>query len=153
MMRRALLVVLSVCAAFMCGRAVADEHEKHAKLPAGPIHDRHELMEGIGRHAKTLGQAVKAGDKKTVGVEAEAIAAESKKITALFPPGSTHPDSRAKPEIWKDWAKFEAGAANMEKEATALAKVAGEGGDVDAASKRLFGACKSCHDAFRVPED
>jgi len=32
-------------------------------LPAGPLHDRHELMEGIGADAKAIGGAAKTGDK------------------------------------------------------------------------------------------
>lgn len=155
-MRRMLLGVMMLCSAALLwsAGAVADDHEKHkAKLPPGPIHDRHELMEGIGGHAKKIGQAVKAGDKKAIVPQAEAIAADAKKVTALFPPGSTHPESRAKPEIWQDWPKFEANAADLQKQAANLAKVASEGGDVEAASKQLFGVCKSCHDSFRIPED
>jgi cytochrome c556 len=110
-------------------------------------------MEEIGKHAKKIGDAGKAGNKKAIVPEAEAIAAKSKKAIALFPPGSTHPESRAKPEIWKDWAKFEANMAALTKAATNLATVAAADGDTGAASKELFGACKTCHDEFRVPED
>jgi cytochrome c556 len=135
------------------GLAVADHHEHEKKLPPGPIHDRHELMEGIGRRAKKIGAAAKAGDKKAMVPEAEAIAAAAKKAPALFPPGSTHPESRAKPEIWKDWAKFETDMTTMQKAATNLATVAAADGDTDTATKQLFDACKACHDQFRVPED
>jgi len=133
--------------------AFAAEEEHHAKLPAGPIRDRHELMEGIGGHAKKIGQALKAGNVKAVAPEADAIAAAAKKITALFPPGSTHKDSRAKPEIWTDWKTFESDAARLQKDAGDLAQAARTNGDVDAASKQMFGGCKSCHDSFRIPKE
>lgn len=147
------LAVLCGCALWWSIAAVADEHKHDHKLPAGPIHDRHELMEEIGRHAKKIGEAGKKGDKKAIEPEAAAIATKAEKVTALFPPGSTHPESRAKPEIWKDWAKFEADAAAMQKAAANLAQVAAAGGDTAAAGKQLFDSCKSCHDSFRVPED
>lgn len=153
-MRRMLIGVAALCgAAVWSVSVVADDHKHEHKLPPGPIHDRHELMEEIGGHAKKIGQAGKAGDKKAMVPEAEGIAAKAKTALALFPPGSTHPDSRAKPEIWKDWAKFEADMVAMEKAATNLATVAAAAGDTGAASKQLFDACKSCHDSFRVPED
>ena len=154
-MRRILMGMALFCGgAVLCSlSAVADDHEHHKKLPAGPIHDRHELMEEIGRHAKKIGEANKKGDKKAIVPEAEAIATKAQKVTALFPPGSTHPNSRAKPEIWKDWAKFETDAAAMQKAAANLAQVAAAGGDTGAAGKQLFDNCKSCHDSFRVPED
>jgi cytochrome c556 len=156
-MRRLLgvMTVLGLCLLWGLGRAAAHEHDHgHAeKLPPGPIHDRHELMEGIGEHAKKIGAAIKADDKKAVAPEADAIAAKAEKITGLFPEGSTHPHSRAKPEIWQDWKKFEAAAAQLHKDALELAKVARAGGDAGAASRQMFGACKSCHDSFRVPDD
>jgi|MudIll2142460700_1097286.scaffolds.fasta_scaffold259297_2 cytochrome c556 len=132
----------------------ASEHAQHAvALPAGPIRDRHELMESIGKHAKKIGQAVKANDAKAVVPEAEAIRAEAQKIPALFPPGSTHERSRAKPEIWTDWKKFEASTTGLEQDASALAQAGRDGGDIGAASKKMFANCKSCHDAFRVPKE
>jgi len=149
------VVMLGVCL-FARGSLAAEEHDAaahEAKLPAGPIRDRHELMEGIGDHAKKIGQAVKANDKKAVAPEADAIATAATKITGLFPPGSTHPESRAKPEIWQDWKKFEGGASRLQQDATELGKVARADGDVNAASKQMFGGCKSCHDSFRVPKE
>ena len=139
------LVVLAVSSA-------AHEKGHLDDLPAGPIRDRHELMEGIGKDAKALGAAMKAGDNKKVAAQAQKIQTASKKILALFPPGSTDPKSRAKPEIWTDWAKFETNAKNLDANAGALAAAASSGGDVKGASQTLFGTCKSCHDAFRTPD-
>ena len=134
------------------GLTVVSAHMKTDELPAGPIRDRHELMEGIGKNAKIIGDALKAGNAAPVAGAAEKIAADAPKIAALFPPGSTNPKSRAKPEIWQSWPKFEEGAKQLQAKATAVAAAAKDGGDVGAAAKTLFGACKSCHDQFRVPE-
>src|SRR5262249_40541354 len=132
-----------------CSITVARAHEHN--LPPGPIHDRHELMEGIGKNAKTIGNALKAHDLGPVATAAEKIQADAGKIPALFPKGSEHPKSRAKPEIWTNWPKFEATAKELESKAGALAAAAKSGGDAGAAADAMFETCKSCHDAFRVP--
>jgi len=121
-------------------------------LPAGPIHDRHELMEEIGKNAKQIGDALKSGKLDPVAGAAKTIQADAAKALTLFPEGSTHPDSRAKDEIWTEWAKFESLMKELESKAGELATAASSGGDSDAASKAMFGTCKSCHDQFRKPE-
>jgi cytochrome c556 len=128
-------------------------HEKGEELPPGPIRDRHERMEAIGDLAKKINDALKHGENDVVAENAAAIAEKAKNIAALFPEGSVHPNSRAKPEIWQHWEKFERLAEQLPENAAALAAAARGGGDVSAASKKLFGTCKSCHDEFRQPED
>jgi cytochrome c556 len=143
-------VVLTLSFLFTCLSTTARAHE--GKRPPGPIHDRHELMEGIGKNGKAIGEALKAHDMAHVASAAAAIQTDAAKIPALFPPGSTHPASRAKPEIWTNWDKFEAGAKHLEEKAGALAAAAKSGGDASGAADALFDTCKSCHDQFRVPE-
>lgn len=128
-------------------------HENMEELPAGPIRERHELMEGIGDHAKKIGGALKQGTTEGVAPAAEAIHMKAEKIVSLFPKGSTDPKSRAKPEIWENWAEFERLATSLGKDSAALAKTAREGGDVPPAAQQMFDNCKACHDRFRVPED
>lgn len=132
---------------------VATQAHENMDLPEGPIRDRHELMEEVGKNAKIIGDAMKAGDTDKVGGPATQIAAAAKKVAALFPAGSEHPKSRAKPEIWQKPDMFAAEVKSLEDAATALAKAADEGGDVPQAAKELFAACKSCHTEFRLPED
>jgi cytochrome c556 len=150
MRRQWVLAVPALLLVFGLTAVSADEAAK--ELPAGPIRDRHELMEGIGKSAKIINNAMKSGDFSPVGAAAEKIQASAGKITTLFPPGSTHPKSRAKPEIWTHWDKFEAGAQQLGTDAGALAAAAKNGGNVPGATKTMFGACKNCHDQFRVPE-
>src|SRR5438876_12195420 len=107
-------IVIALVVAGGCGvasvAALAHEHN----VPAGPIRDRHELMEGIGKNSKVIGDALKAHNVGPVADAAEKIKASAAKITDLFPPGSTHPKSRAKPEIWTNWAKFEENAKKLQ---------------------------------------
>jgi len=126
---------------------------EHVDLPAGPIRDRHELMEGIGKNAKIIGGALKTGKLDPVAGAAAEIQASAGKTLALFPKGSTDPKSRALPKIWEDWAKFETINKEFEAKAGELVAAAKSGGDVGAAADAMFGACKSCHDDFRKPEE
>jgi cytochrome c556 len=143
-----------VAAAVVAVAAASGAHEKGRvmELPAGPIRDRHMLMEGIGDDAKAIGDAMKKGDTEKVAAFAQKIEAASHKIVGLFPEGSTSPKSRAKPEIWKNFGQFTADAQKLQSTADALVAAANGGGDVKGASQAMFGACKSCHDSFRVPE-
>lgn len=147
---RRLSVSLAVLASLVASTSLAHEE---MNLPPGPIKDRHELMEQIGANSKKIGDALKVKDMKAIAPAAEAIAADAKKIPALFPAGSTGPKSRAKPEIWQDFPKFEKSAADLSTSAAALAKAAQSGGDAGSAAKIMFGNCKGCHDAFRVPDE
>lgn len=68
-----------------------------------------------------------------------------------FVAGTDKGDTRAKPEIWAEQAKFKEGADKLQAEATKLTAAA-KTGNLDAV-KAAFGAvgqsCKACHDAYR----
>jgi cytochrome c556 len=149
---RKTLMILGLAFIGLCGLTAVRAAEPEPKLPPGPILDRHELMKGIGKNAKVIGDAMKSGNFAPVGEAAEKIQTAAAKITALFPPGSTHANSRAKPEIWTDWPKFETGTKQLETSAGALASAAKSGGNIPTAAQTMFDSCKSCHDQFRVPE-
>ena len=151
-MRAARVIVIGTALLVVGAVTAATAHEHDEDLPAGPVRERHELMEGVGKNSKTIGNALKAHDFKAVAPAAEKIQADSAKIASLFPPGSAHPKSRAKPEIWTNWPKFEANTKELGTKAGALAAAAKSGGDVEAAADAMFATCKSCHDDFRVPE-
>jgi cytochrome c556 len=131
--------------------ALARAGERAHELPAGPLRDRHELMERNGRDAKIIGDALKSGDLAPVGPAAERLRADAARIPALFLPGTTHPASRAKDEIWSHWDEFEALARELEEITGRIASAARDGGDVPAVASPLFGNCKTCHDRFRKP--
>lgn len=142
-----------ILATLLAASGLAAAHAAEKELPAGPVRDRHDLMEHVGKNAKTIGDALKSGQHAPITDAARAIQADSAKVLALFPKGSAHPDSRAKDEIWSDWAKFEQANKDMDAKAGALAAAAESGGDVGAAGKAMFGTCKSCHDSFRRPDE
>jgi len=151
MKKHAALPLLPFLAVTLCAAGLAFAGSE--SLPPGPILDRHELMEEIGDNAKKIGDALKAGNLDAVGPAAEKIQANAAKALPLFPKGSTHPESRAMPEIWEKWAEFEQSMKEMETKAAELASAAKNKGDVGAAAKAMFGNCKSCHDGFRKPEE
>lgn len=125
----------------------------HEELPPGPIHDRHELMEEVGKNAKVIGDAMKAGEIEKIPGPASEIESAAKKIAELFPEGSVHPNSRAKPEIWTDPSGFALEIKKLETAAAALAVAAQTRTNVPQAANDLFASCKSCHTNFRVPEE
>ncbi len=70
---------------------------------------------------------------------------------AAFGEGTDKGDTRAKPEIWKEKAKFNEYADKMGLEMSKLA-VAAKTGNLDsikAAVAATGGTCKTCHDAYR----
>lgn len=148
---RKIAIVMGAIVVVAGGLQVVSAHEAK-DLPAGPIRDRHELMEGIGKNAKIIGDALKSGDHSKVEEGAGKIQTSASKIAALFPPGSTDPKSRAKPEIWTNWKKFEETAKQLEANAGVLQDTARSGGDIKEAANKMFGTCKSCHQDFRVPD-
>jgi cytochrome c556 len=69
-----------------------------------------------------------------------------------FTPDTEALKSRAKPEIWKEGAKFKEASEKMQAEVAKL-EVAAKTGNLDTI-KVAFGAaggsCKNCHDSFQV---
>ncbi|MBP8286536.1 MAG: cytochrome c [Rhodoferax sp.] len=71
---------------------------------------------------------------------------------AGFGPGTEKGDTKAKPEIWAEKAKFDDYANKLEAELAKLT-VAAKSGSLDsvkAATNAVGGACKACHDDFRA---
>lgn len=61
-------------------------------------------------------------------------------------------DTMAKPEIWKEQAKFKEGANKLQTEMGKLAAAAKTGNldSIKTAFNATSGTCKSCHDDFRA---
>ena len=90
-------------------------------------------------------------DAKAAAENADIAAAMAKLPGAAFTEGSDKGETRAKPEIWKDSAKYKEAADKMQAEMVKLSAAA-KAGNVDAL-KTAFGpaaaTCKGCHDNFR----
>ena len=81
-----------------------------------------------------------------------AIAESMSKLPwAGFVAGSDAGNTKAKPEIWSDAAKFKTAQDNMMAEMSKVA-LAAKGGNIDAIKAAVGaagGTCKACHDSFR----
>jgi cytochrome c556 len=90
-------------------------------------------------------------DAKAAADNAEIVATLSKLPWAAFGEGTDKGDTRAKPEIWKEAAKYKDASDKMQLEIGKL-NTAAKAGNVDAL-KAAFGpaaaSCKACHDNFR----
>ncbi len=121
--------------------------------------DRHDNFHKIGSAFKNINDGLKADkpDTKAIAAQAKIIQDLSGKIPSWFPKGSG-PEAgiktRAKAEIWSDWATFGASAKSLQTEAGKLQTIAlkGDLDGVKAQVKATGGACKTCHDKFRGPE-
>ena len=90
-------------------------------------------------------------DAKAASDNADVVATLSKLPWAAFGEGTDKGDTRAKPEIWKEAAKYKEAADKMQAEIVKL-NTAAKAGNIDAL-KVAFGpaaaSCKACHDNFR----
>ncbi len=88
-----------------------------------------------------------------VAAESAAVAEYMAKLPwAGFGPGTDKGETKAKPEIWTDKAKFDDYAKKMQDEMSKLT-IAAKSGNLDnikVAVNATGGACKSCHDDFRA---
>lgn len=96
--------------------------------------------------------AGKAPFDAKVAADSAAVADFMAKLPwAAFAEGTDKGDTRAKPEIWKEPAKFKEYADKMQAEMSKLAAVAKTGNldSIKTAVGATGGTCKTCHDAYR----
>ncbi len=90
-------------------------------------------------------------DAKAAADNADVVSSLSKLPWAAFGEGTDKGDTRAKPEIWKEAAKYKEASDKMQAEIVKL-NTAAKAGNIDAL-KVAFGtaaaSCKACHDNFR----
>ncbi len=108
----------------------------------------------MGAHFGRIGAMVQGKapfDAKVAAENADLLVTLGKLPWAAFGEGTDKGDTRAKPEIWKEQAKFREEADKMQAELQKLAQSA-KTGNLDAI-KTSFGAagqtCKACHDSYR----
>ncbi len=145
-----LITVASALMALMLALPAAAQFAK----PEDAIKYRKAAFTVMGNHFARVG-AMASGrapyDAKAALENADIAAAMAKLPWAAFTEGSDKGETRAKPEIWKDSAKFKEAADKMQAELIKL-DVAAKAGNLDAL-KTAFGpaaaTCKGCHDNFR----
>lgn len=143
---------LSACVLALTGVGVA--HAQFAK-PEDAIKYRKSALTVMSTHFGRVGAMVQGKvpfDAKTAADNIAIAETMSHLPWAAFTEGSDLGDTKAKPEIWSNNAKFKAAAEKMQGEMAKLA-VATKTGNLDAI-KAAFGAtgasCKACHDDFRA---
>ncbi len=122
--------------------------------PEDAIKYRKAAFTVMASHFGRLGPVVK-GERPYNAAEVSANVAIVEQMVKLpyvaFIPGSDKGDTKAKPEIWSNEAKFKTAAETVDKAVDALG-VAAKAGSLDQV-KVAFGdvgkACKGCHDEFR----
>ena len=147
-MKPTALVTLTALA-FLTGAAVADDEDY--------IKYRQAMMKAIGGHMGASTQIVrgKVAPEGDLLMHARALAELNAHLPRLFPAGSDFGETKAKPAIWDEPAKFEQ-ATTAARDATAAFLGAVEGGDaaaIAAAHKDVGQACKGCHEDFRQKDD
>ncbi len=126
--------------------------------PAAQVNQRKAAMTLQGKYFGSIGAMVQGRvpyDAKIVQRNSDFLAALAQMAWDGFDPATaTAANTRAKPEIYKDTAKFKAEADAFQAEVTKLATAA-HAGDQNAV-RAAFGAvgktCQSCHDAFRTAQ-
>lgn len=119
------------------------------------IHYRQGALTVMGAHFGRLGDMVKGKvpfDAKAAQDNAAIVAEMARLPWAAFGPGTDKGgNTKAKPEIWTDQAKFKEHSDKLVVETGKLA-TASKTGNLDVL-KTAFAStadtCKSCHDAFR----
>lgn len=142
------------CAALVAGFAAAVPAQAQFAKPEDAIKYRKAGFTLTAAHFGRLGAMAQGRvpfDAKVAAENADVLAAVSKLPFTAFVEGSDKGETRAKPEIWKESAKFkEAADKNMAEMSKLVA--AAKTGNLDNL-KAAFGSaaptCKACHDNFR----
>ena len=148
-MRRVLSNVTIVAAL-----AVAAPAQAQFAKPEDAYKYRASVMTLQGAHASRINGQLRSASPnlQTIAADAAVLDMLDKLFFTAFPEGSDMvANTRAKPEIWKEQAKFQEYKDRLNAEVAKLL-AASRGGDL-AATRTAFqsvgGVCKSCHDDFR----
>lgn len=142
--------VLSAAAVVFAAPAAAQFQK-----PEDAVKYRQSALSVMANHFGRIGAMVKGTvpfDAKAVQDNARVVATLSTLPWAGFTQNTEALKSKAKPEVWKDAAKFKDASDKMVAEVAKL-EVAAKTGNLDAikvAFGAVGGSCKSCHDAFRA---
>jgi cytochrome c556 len=134
--------------------AIAAPAQAQFAKPEDAIKYRKAALTVMAAHFGRVGAMVNGRapfDAKVAQENADVVAAMSKLPWHAFGEGTDRGDTRAKPEIWKEAAKFKEGADKLQAEATKLAAAAKTGNldNIKAAFGPTASSCKACHDAYR----
>lgn len=149
-MKNQMIFALAFLIAAHCGQASAQQFAK----PEDAIKYRKNALFVMGQHFARVG-AMASGrvpmDAKVLADNAAIVETMSKLPWPAFVEGTDKGDTKAKPEIWKDAAKFKEASEKMQFEVVKLnvAAKSGKVDDIKTAAGAVGAACKACHDQFR----
>jgi cytochrome c556 len=157
----AIALAVGIGAAVAAGGALA--HGDMGPMPsaAGPKAAwlRHEHFHDLGGAFKALTDELKKDtpDKAVVATNAAKVKAAAGQLPSWFPKGSGAESkfkTDAKGEVWSDANGFAAAANRLQVESSKLNALAAAGdiAGVKGQVRAVGGACKGCHDKYRVPE-
>jgi cytochrome c556 len=149
-MKKIAACVAAACALTLATAASAQSFQK----PEDAIKYRRSAFTVLSTHFGVLGAMANGRapyDAQAAARSGEVVALVSHLPFAGFVPGSDKGETRAKPEIWQEQAKFKGNAEKMQDAVGKLA-AATKTGSLDNL-KTAFGpaaqTCKACHDDFR----
>ena len=145
-----------------CGESAAPAADTASVDPAikETIETRQKNLKDMGAAFKTISDETKkdAPDMAAIVPAADIVQAHATEIGNWFPAGSG-PEAGVKTEalakIWEDRATFDAAVAKLQEEAGKLqaAAASGDAAAVTAQFPATGGACKNCHDTFRMKKE
>jgi cytochrome c556 len=146
--------VLAALAAIACAAAVPAAAQNFQK-PEDAIKYRRSVMTLQGAHISALGAMVNGRvpfDAQAANRHADVLALVSTLPWHAFTvAGSDKGDTRARPEVWSDAAKFKGVSDKLQAETVKLQAAARTGNldNIKAAFGATAGTCKACHDDFQ----
>lgn len=154
----------TILTAALVGVLAACSGDAPADAPSGTepavIKQRQDNFEAIGDAFKVVrGELEKdTPDFTLIAAKASDINTRAGEIEGHFPAGSgidAGYDTEALAAIWEKPAEFTAAAQKLVDESATLAALAGEGDKaaVGAQAMTMGGACKGCHDQFRLDDE
>jgi cytochrome c556 len=124
--------------------------------PEDAIKYRRAAFTLLGTHVGRLGAMAQGKvpfDAKAAADNATIAEQVSRLPYVAFLEGTDKGDTKAKPDIWKNWDKFRASAVKMQEEVAKLAATARSPGltldQLKAAMGPVGQSCKGCHDDFK----
>ncbi len=132
----------------------------YAQRPAAPVvQQRQANYKQMAAAVKGINDQLRgrAPDLAAIRPRAALLANYGLQVLRWFPRGSgpqAGVRTRARPEIWTDWAGFERAGARLLVAARAVDRAAqtGDIAAIRAAMPALTRACSACHDDYRAPE-
>lgn len=161
----ALAAALAACSGEAPADAPAETAPADAAAEGAPVDvaavlkEREENFEGIGDAFKAIRGELEKGapDFALIAANATDINTRAKLIETHFPAGTSVDDgvkTEALATIWQKPEEFKAAGQKLIDESAKLAELA-NGGDkaaVGAQAMAMGGACKGCHDQFRLDD-